>query len=120
MLKLYTTKYNNKRVHMNTLTIIIGVGILLIFDAFLIYYVRKKRKGSFKLVIEKGVITENKGNIPSEFLYDIQQLARINKPDSLVVNGSGITGNEPKLEILGFIEPELKTKIEQSLVLSLQ
>lgn len=106
---------------MDTLTvIIIGVLILLIFDAFLIYHVRKKRKGSFKLVIESGVITENKGNVPSEFLYDIQQLARINKPDSLVVNGSGITGNNPKLEILGLIEPELKIKIEQSLVLSLQ
>ncbi|MCK5664167.1 MAG: hypothetical protein KAI17_11810 [Thiotrichaceae bacterium] len=106
---------------MNTLTvIIIGVLILLIFDAFLIYYVRKKRKGSFKLVIEKGVITENRGNVPSEFLYDIQQLARINKPDSLIINGSGITGNDPKLEFLGVIDPELRTKMQQSLIISLQ
>ncbi|MCN4145298.1 MAG: hypothetical protein LC437_09900 [Thiohalomonas sp.] len=53
---------------MDTLTvIIIGVVILLIFDVFLIHHVRKKRKGSFKLVIENGVITENKGNVPSEF-----------------------------------------------------
>ncbi|MCU7939188.1 MAG: hypothetical protein KZQ64_12745 [gamma proteobacterium symbiont of Bathyaustriella thionipta] len=106
---------------MDTLTVIIsGVVILLIFDAFLIYYVRKKRKGSFKLVIEKGVITENQGNIPSEFLYDIQQLARINKPDSLIINGSGLTTNDPKLEFLGVIDPQLQIKMEQSLVLSLQ
>ncbi len=106
---------------MDTLTvIIIGVSILLIFDAFLIYYVRKKRKGSFKLVIEKGVITENRGNVPSEFLYDIQQLARINKPDSLIINGSGITGNDLKLEFLGVIDPELRTKMQQSLIISLQ
>ena len=57
---------------MDTLTvIIIGVLVLLIFDAFLINHLRKKRKDSFKLVIEKGIITQNNGNIPSEFLYDI-------------------------------------------------
>lgn len=106
---------------MDTLTvIIIGVLILLIFDAFLIVHVRKKRKGSFKLVIEKGVIIENKGHIPAEFLYDIQQLARINKPDSLIINGSGLIGKEPKLEFLGVLDPQLQTKIEQSLNLSLQ
>lgn len=106
---------------MDTLTvIIIGVVILLIFDVFLIHHVRKKRKGSFKLVIEKGVITENKGNVPAEFLYDIQQLARINKPDSLIINGSGLAGNAPKLEFLGVIDSELREKMQQSLILSLQ
>lgn len=106
---------------MDTLTvIIIGVLILLIFDAFLINHLRKKRKDSFKLVIEKGIITQNNGNIPSEFLYDIQQLSRINKPDALIINGSNISSNEPKLEIKGVISPELQEKIEYSLVLSLK
>lgn len=106
---------------MDTLTvIIIGVLVLLIFDAFLINHLRKKRKDSFKLVIEKGIITQNNGNIPSEFLYDIQQLSRINKPDALIINGSNISSDEPKLEIKGVISPELQKKIEYSLVLSLK
>ena len=106
---------------MDTLTvIIIGVLILLIFDAFLINHLRKKRKDAFKLVIEKGIITKNDGNIPAEFLYDIQQLSRINKPDALIINGSNISSDEPKLEIKGVISPELQKKIKHSLVLSLK
>ena len=106
---------------MDTLTvIIIGVLLLLIVDAFLIYHVRKKRKDSFKLVIEDGIITKNSGNIPSEFLYDIQQLARINKPDTLIINGSAISSGSPKLEFKGVLSPELQQKIEHSLSLSLQ
>lgn len=106
---------------MDTLTvIIIGVSILLIVDGFFIYYLRKKRKDRFKLVIEKGVVTENTGDIPSEFLYDIQQLSRINKPDTLIINGSNISSDTPKLEFKGVISPELQKKIEHSFVLSLQ
>lgn len=100
--------------------IIIGVVVLLVADSCLIYYVRRKRRGSFKLVIEKGIIIENNGNVPSEFLYDIQQLARMSKPDSLIINGSGIETNDPKLEFLGNISVELKEKIEHSLTVSLQ
>ncbi|MCU7833862.1 MAG: hypothetical protein KZQ83_01320 [gamma proteobacterium symbiont of Taylorina sp.] len=100
--------------------IIIGVAALLLADGFLIHYVRKKRKGSFKLVIEKGIITENQGNIPSEFLYDIQQLSRMSKPDSLIINGSGIESSEPSLEFLGNISVDLKEKIKHSLTISLQ
>ncbi len=106
---------------MDTLTIIIiGVVILLIFDAILIFYIRKKRNGSFKLVIEKGIITENIGNIPSEFLYDVQQLARINKPESLIINGRGINSSRPQLEFFGVIDAQLQQKIEHSLTLSLR
>ena len=106
---------------MDISTIIIsGVILLLIFDVYFIYHIRKKRQGSFKLVIENGIIKENKGNIPSEFLYDAQQLARINKPESLIINGSSITGNEPKLEFRGAISSELQEKFENSLTLSLQ
>jgi hypothetical protein len=106
---------------MDTLTIIIlGVIFLLIFDAFFIFYVRKKRQGSFKLVIEKGIIVETKGTIPSEFLYDMQQLARMYKPENLIINGSGSTKRIPRLDFLGNISPELQDKIEQSLKLSLQ
>ena len=106
---------------MDTLTVIIlGVSILLIVDGILIYRVRKKRKDCFKLVIEKGVITENTGDIPSEFLYDIQQLSRINKPDTLIINGTSISSDAPKLEFKGVISPELQKKIERSLILSLQ
>ncbi len=106
---------------MDTLTvIIIGVSLLLIFDGFLIHHRRQKRKDSFKLVIEKGVITKNDGTIPAEFLYDVQQLSRINKPDALIINGSNISSDTPKLEFKGVISPELQKKIEQSLVLSLQ
>ena len=100
--------------------IIIGVVILFIADSFLIYFVRRKRKGSFKLVIEKGIIVENNGHVPAEFLYDIQQLSRMTKPESLIINGSGIQTSKPKLEFLGNISAELKTKIEHSLTLSLQ
>ncbi len=102
------------------LVIIIGVVILLIFDALLIGHVRKKRQGQFKLVIEKGVITENIGQVPSEFLYDVQQLARINKPDSLIINASDTNSAEPKLDFLGSIDDNLKQKIRHSLQLSLQ
>ena len=106
---------------MDTLSvIIIGVVVLLVADGFLIHYVRRKRKGSFKLVIEKGIITENNGNIPAEFLYDIQQLSRMSKPDSLIINGSGIESREPRLEFLGNISVELKEKIRHSLMISLQ
>lgn len=106
---------------MDTLTvIIIGVLLILIVDAFLIYHVRKKRKDSFKLIIEQGVITKNSGNIPSEFLYDVQQLSRINKPDALIINASEVSSGKPKLEFKGVITPELQQKIEQSLSLSLQ
>lgn len=106
---------------MDTLTIIIfGVIILLVFDFILIRHIRKKRLGGFKLVIEKGVITENIGNVPSEFLYDVQQLARMNRPESLIINGSGISGSAPQLQFRGNISAELKAKIEDSLALSLQ
>ena len=97
-----------------------GVAALFLADAFLIHFVRKKRKGSFKLVIEKGIVTENIGNVPPEFLSDIQQLFRLSKPDSLIINGSGIATNKPRLEFLGNISVELKDKIERSLTISLQ
>ena len=100
--------------------IIIGVVVLLIADGFFMYYIRRKRKGYFKLVIEKGIIVENNGNVPAEFLYDIQQLARMSKPDSIIINASGIETSDPKLEFLGNISTELKAKIEQSLIISLQ
>lgn len=106
---------------MDTLTtIIIAVVLLLIVDVFLIRHMRKKRQDCFKLVIEKGIIIENKGNVPSEFLYDVQQLSRITKPDSIIINGSGIENGNPKLEFRGNVSAELKAKIEHSLSLSLQ
>ena len=100
--------------------IIVGVIVLLLIDGFLVHYVRRKRKGSFKLVIEKGIITENQGNVPAEFLYDVQQLARISKPDSLIINASGVETSEPRLEFLGNLSAELKNKIEHSLIISLE
>ena len=104
---------------MDTLTIIIvGVIILLTFDAFFIFYIRRKRQGQFKIIIEKGVIIKNEGNIPSEFLYDVQQLVRMYKPENVIINGSGIKSGEPKMEIRGVIEPQLQEKIEQALKLS--
>lgn len=106
---------------MGTLSvIIIGVSLLLIFDVFLIRHLRTKRQNRFKLVIEEGIITKNEGNIPSEFLYDIQQLARINKPDALIITASDIASDNPKLEFQGIISPELQKKMEDSLMLSLQ
>lgn len=106
---------------MDTLTvIIIGVSILLIFDAFLIVHLRKKRQDSFKIIVENAKVIDTSGNTPSEFLYDIQQLARINNIDTLILNGSSISSGEPKLEIRGVISAELQKKIEHSLELSLQ
>ena len=106
---------------MDTLpVIIIGVIVLLIFDGYFIYRIRKKRCNDFKLVIEKGIIVESKGFVPAEFLYDIQQLARIYKPENLIINGRDISSHKPKLEFLGTINPELQLKIEQSLQLSMQ
>jgi hypothetical protein len=100
---------------MDTLpVIIIGVIILLIIR------IRNKRKNSFKLIIEKGIIIKHSENVPSEFLYDVQQLARINKPDSLIINGSEILSKSPKLEFNGIFSPDLQSKIERSLRLSLQ
>lgn len=106
---------------MDTLSVIIlGVVLLLIFDVFFIFHVRKKRQGSFKLVIEKGIIVENKGTVPAEFLYDIQQLSRMYKPENLIINGRDINSSHPKLDFMGNINPELQGKIEHSLQLSLQ
>jgi len=106
---------------MDTLSvIIIGVIVLLFFDGYFIHRIRKKRRNDFKLVIEKGIIVESKGSAPAEFLYDIQQLARIYKPENLIINGRDICSHKPKLEFLGTINPELQLKIEQSLQLSLQ
>ena len=106
---------------MDTLTVIIlGVILLLIFDVFFIAHIRKKRQGNFKLVIEKGIIVENKGNVPPEFLYDVQQLARMYKPENLIINGHGVKGSEPELQFMGTITSELQSKIEHSLKLSLQ
>ncbi len=105
---------------MDTLTIIIiGVTLLLIFDGVLIWHVRKKRKGGFKMIIEKGVIVKNEGNIPSEFLYDVQQLVRMYKPENVIINATGINNGEAKLEFRGVIEPDLQLKIERALQLSL-
>jgi len=106
---------------MDTLTvIIIGVTILLIFDALLIQHLRKKKKDSFKVIVEQAKVTKNVGNTPPEFLYDIQQLARINHIDTLIINGSNISSEDPKMEIKGAVSPELKQKIEHSLELSLK
>ena len=105
---------------MDTLTIIIiGVTFLLIFDALLIWHVRKKRKGAFKIIIEKGVIVKNEGTIPSEFLYDVQQLVRMYKPENIIINATGINSGEPRLEFRGVIKPELQLKIERALQLSI-
>ncbi|WP_198266497.1 hypothetical protein [sulfur-oxidizing endosymbiont of Gigantopelta aegis] len=106
---------------MDTLTvIIIGVTVLLILDFFLISYLRKKRKDRFKIIIEEGIITQNSEHIPSEFLYDLQQLSRINKPDILIINGSGLLSKQPEMEFKGNASDDLKEKIKQSLILSLQ
>ncbi|MCW8932834.1 MAG: DUF3634 family protein [Gammaproteobacteria bacterium] len=106
---------------MDTLTIIIvGVSAILIFDAFLIFHLKKKRKDSFKIIVEKAKVTQNTGNTPPEFLYDIQQLARINNVDTLIINGSKISSGSPNLEVKGNISQELQEKIEHSLELSLQ
>jgi len=106
---------------MDSLTvIIIGVVLLLIVDAYLLYRIRKKRQGSFKLVIEKGKITKNIGHVPAEFLYDIQQLTRMNKLENLIINGSGLPGHASRLEFRGNISPELQDKIKHSLSLSQQ
>jgi len=106
---------------MNTLSIIItGVIILLLFDIFLMRHIRKKRKGQFKLVIEKARVIETQGEPPSEFLYDLQQLARINNIEALIINGKNINTTSPDLEFLGNIEHQLKQKLVHSLTLSLQ
>ena len=106
---------------MDTLIIIIiGVTILLIFDGFLIQHLRKKRRDSFKVIVEQAKVTQNIGNTPPEFLYDIQQLARINNIDTLIINGSDISSDDPKMELKGIISSELQKKIEQSLELSLK
>jgi len=98
------------------LTIVV-ILILILLIAVLIY---NNKKADFKLIIEKGVITERSGDIPSEFLYDIQQLARMNKPEKLLLKGYGITTNQPELKISGMIDKQLKSKMEYSLSLSLQ
>lgn len=100
--------------------IIIGVILLVIFDVYLLHRLRKKRRNDFKLVIEKGVIVENRGAVPAEFLYDVQQLARMHKTETLIINGREINSRAPKLDFLGTISPELQHKIEHALQLSLQ
>ncbi len=94
--------------------------IIAIFILFIIRVLYKYHKNSFKVIIEKGKVTETYGDIPSEFLYDMQQLARIHQSDALILYGRGIKNNHPKLKISGVVDTQLKTKMEQSLILSLQ
>ena len=54
---------------MNTMMLIISSIFILILLAGLLIY--NNKKASFKIIIEKGVITERSADIPSEFLYDI-------------------------------------------------
>ncbi len=106
---------------MNTLTVIIvGISLLLIFDFFLIRHLRKKKKDRFKVVVEQAKVTDTSGNIPSEFLYDIQQLARIHNIDALIINGSQVPSKTPELELKGLISSEIKEKIHHSLELSIK
>jgi len=100
---------------LTTILITSSLFILILLVSLLIY----KKKASFTLIIEKGIITDRNGDIPSEFLYDIQQLARMNKPEKLVLKGYGITTNQPELKISGIIDKQLKSKMEHSLSLSL-
>lgn len=106
---------------MDSLSIIIaGIVLLLVIDFFIIRQIRKKRQGSFKIVIEKGRISETKGNPPSEFLFDIQQLARMFHTETLIINGQGTHGKSPSLNFVGNINPQLRQKIDQAFHLSLQ
>jgi hypothetical protein len=106
---------------METLTlIIIGISLFLMLTLFLLISFKKKRQHHFKLIIEKGIITTNTANVPVEFLYDTQQLARIYKPDYLIINGRHINAKTPIIIFKGVISLELQTKLEQSLILSLK
>jgi hypothetical protein len=82
-------------------------------------YLRYKHQHTFKIIIEKGLVIKNEGNIAAEFLYDIQQLSRINQPDGLIIKGSQLLSNNPIIKFEGVLSSELQQKIEHSLILSL-
>jgi len=101
---------------MNSIMIVIIV-ILILFIAFAFY---QHKRNFFKVIIEKGKVTATYGDISSEFLYDMQQLARIHQADALILYGHDLHNTPPKLKISGIIDSQLKTKMDQSLILSLQ
>ncbi len=93
--------------------------LILLWLAYTALQFISRRQGSFKIVIENGVITSHSESIPSEFLYDVQQIARIEKLQYLIIKGSGIKTSSPKLFFQGEISPQLQEKFSQSLTLSL-
>ena len=96
------------------------VVILLLFDAvFFGFLLKRKRRIIFTVFVEEGVIKSHEGDIPSEFLFDVDQLSRIYKPGNIKI--SGIRRHDSiYLEFSGPMPDELKEKYKKALVLALQ
>ena len=102
-----------------SLLVFIGFSLLLLF-VYLFYRIKKRLHESFKIVIENGYIAFRTDNVPAEFLYDVQQIARIEKLPALVIIGTGLKTDSPQLIFKGDLSAQLKQKIQHSLMLSLQ
>ena len=99
---------------------IIGFLFLLLLLTVFLGYRKKRLQEGFKLVLENGLITSRTGTVPPEFLYDVQQIARIEKLQYLVIKGVGIKHSAPQLIFKGELSPQLREKFQHSLMLSLQ
>lgn len=97
------------------------IVILLAFDAvFFGLLLRRKRRILFSILIEEGVIKSHDGDIPAEFLFDVEQLSRMYKPSNIKISGKRNRDGSSYLEFSGPMPEELREKYRQALDVSLQ
>jgi len=96
------------------------IVILLLFDAvFFGFLLKRKRRVVFTLLIEEGAIKSHEGDIPSEFLFDVEQLSRMHKPGNIRITGRKCH-ERVYLEFSGPLPDELKEKYRDALNLALK
>jgi hypothetical protein len=105
--------------NLSLLLFLTGVVVILLM-LYGAYWSRKKQQGVFKIIIENGYISSHTEIVPAEFLYDVEQIARIEKLPRIVINGVGIKTSSPRLIFKGELSQQLREKFQQSLTLSLQ
>lgn len=105
--------------NLSLLLFLTGVVVILLM-LYGAYWSKKKQQGLFKIVIDNGYITSRTETVPAEFLYDVEQIARIEKLSHLVINGVGIKTSSPRLIFKGELSRQLREKFQKALTLSLQ
>lgn|GEM_PF-2017191 len=99
---------------------IIIIVLLLLFDAVFLGLLRsRRRRVVFSFLIEEGIITHYEGDIPAEFLFDVEQLSRMYKPGNIKITGKRLR-QSIVLDFSGPMPEELKEKYRNALAVSLK